>query len=231
MINAVQDTGASAALISSLNASGSSLSQNTATDANSVGATQDRFLTLLTTQLKNQDPLNPMDNAQITTQMAQLSTVSGIDQLNATLTALSNNLSTAQSVSATGMIGHGVLVPGSTIDLVNGAAAGGIDLTSPADTLTVKIQDAAGNTVRTLELGPQEAGVLPFAWDGRTDSGGTATDGAYYFSAQARLSGVESNPATLGFGPVNAVTPGTQGAVLDVDGQGQYSLSEIKLVM
>src|SRR4030067_116548 len=86
---------------------------------------QDRFLTLLVAQLKNQDPLNPMDNAQITTQMAQISTVTGIDKLNETLQALSDSMAMGQSVSATSMIGHGVLVPGSTLNLANGQAIGG----------------------------------------------------------------------------------------------------------
>ena len=99
-----------------------------ATDG-SAANTQDRFLKLLVTQMKNQDPLNPMDNAQVTSQMAQLSTVSGIDKVNSTLKALTDSMSAGQALSATGMIGHGALVPGSSLELKNGKAVAGLDLT------------------------------------------------------------------------------------------------------
>src|SRR5450830_976051 len=99
-----------------------------ATSVTGSSAAQDRFLTLLVTQLKNQDPLSPMDNAQITSQMAQISTVSGIDQLNATLQSMAASFSAGQSLQATAMIGHSVFVPGSTLQLQNGAAPFGVDL-------------------------------------------------------------------------------------------------------
>jgi flagellar basal-body rod modification protein FlgD len=91
-----------------------------ATVASQTSAIQDRFLKLLVTQMKNQDPLNPMDNAQVTSQMAQLSTVSGIDKLNATVQALSDSMAAAQSLQAASMIGHAALVPGTEIDLLKG---------------------------------------------------------------------------------------------------------------
>ncbi len=226
MVNATQDAGSAAALISSLNTAKSS-----ATSASSASETQDRFLKLLVTQMKNQDPLNPLDNAQVTSQMAQLSTVSGIDKLNSTLQALSNSMSMSQSVSATGMIGHGVLVPGSAINLANGQALGGVELTQPADNLKVTIQDAAGKIVHTMQLGAQSAGVLPFAWDGQTDMGTTAANGSYKFTVEAVLAGAKTDASTLAFGMVNAVTPGAQGATLDVGQLGGFALSAIKQVM
>lgn len=226
MVNATQDTGSAAALISSLNAA-----KSPATTASSASDTQDRFLKLLVTQMKNQDPLNPLDNAQVTSQMAQLSTVSGIDKLNSTLLALSNSMAVGQSVSATSMIGHGVLVPGSTVSLANGQALGGVELTQPADSLKVTIQDAAGKIMRTLQLGGQEAGVMPFAWDGQTDAGSPAANGSYKFTAEAVLAGAKTDATTLAFGMVNAVTPGAQGATLDVGQLGGFALSAVKQVM
>lgn len=229
MINSTQD---SAALIASLNAANSSLAnKNTASNANGAADIQDRFLLLLTTQLKNQDPMNPMDNAQITSQMAQLSTVGGIDKLNATLQALSDSMAMGQSVSATSMIGHGVLVPGSTLNLSSGQAIGGMELTQPADSVSVAIQDAAGNTVRTLQLGAQDAGVLPFTWDGQTNAGTTVAEGSYKFMVEAMLSGNKTAPASLAFGMVNAVTPGMHGATLEVGKLGGFDLSSVKQVL
>jgi len=231
MSNTIQDTGSAAALIASLNAANSSVGKKTASDTNSASAQQDKFLTMLVAQMKNQDPLNPLDNAAITTQMAQLSTVTGIDKLNSTLQALSNSMAVGQSVSATSMIGHGVLIPGSTVNLAKGQAVGGVELTLPADSLKVTIKDAGGNIVRTLQLGAQNAGVLPFAWDGQTDAGTAAADGSYKFTAEAVLSGTKTTPTTLAFGLVNAITPGAQGATLDVGQLGGFALSDVKQVM
>ena len=200
-----------------------------AKNPNSVSAQQDKFLLMLTTQLKNQDPMNPMDNAAITTQMAQLSTVSGIDQLNSTLQALTSSM---QTTSAASLIGHGVLVSGSSINLAGGQAAGGLNLAGPADNLSVTIKDAAGQVVQTLQLGPQKAaGVVPFAWNGSTAKGATAPDGAYTFTAEASQSGAISTPATLAFGTVNGVTPGAAGATVNVGSLGAFALSAVQQVL
>ncbi len=228
MINSTQDANTLAKTIEALNATNSSLGKKS---TSVIGETQDRFLKLLITQMKNQDPLNPMDNAQVTSQMAQLSTVSGIDKLNSTLKALSDSMTTAQSLSASSMIGRGVLVPGSVMSLANGQALGGIDLALPADNITVKIQNAAGALIRTLQLGTQNTGVLPLVWDGLTDSGTPAANGTYKFTAEAVLSGNKSTVPTLTFGMVNAVVPEANGATLEVGQVGRFALSEIRQVM
>src|SRR5687767_7932008 len=90
---------------------------------------QDRFLKLLVTQMKNQDPLNPLDNAQVTTQLAQISTVNGVERLNSAIRAISDSFAAGQSLQAAGMIGREVLVPGSTLQLAGGAARFGVELT------------------------------------------------------------------------------------------------------
>lgn len=114
--------------------------------AGSVQAQQDRFLKLLVTQMKNQDPLNPLDNAQVTTQMAQLSTVTGIEKLNATLEAFTK----AQAFQAVGMIGHYVLAPGEFLNLAGGVGLGGFELAGAADKVKVGVYDAKGALVRRL---------------------------------------------------------------------------------
>src|SRR5512143_4217969 len=87
----------------------------------SVDADTNKFMTLLVTQLKNQDPLNPLDNAQVTSQLAQISTVSGIEKLNTTLQSLLQSTSDSQTTQAAGLVGHVVLVPGSGLQLSSGA--------------------------------------------------------------------------------------------------------------
>src|SRR5690606_24999100 len=126
------------------NANASLLGQSGASDLTS--ATQSQFLTLLVTQLQNQDPLNPMDNAQVTSQIAQLSTVSGINQLNNTLLGLSGQMDMSQSMQAANLIGKEVLVPGEKISVgssvVDGVATQvttpfGVDLISDASRMVV----------------------------------------------------------------------------------------------
>jgi flagellar basal-body rod modification protein FlgD len=181
--------------------------------------------------MKNQDPLNPMDNAQVTSQMAQLSTVSGIDKVNSTLKALTDSLSAGQAMSATGMIGHGALVPGSSMDLHQGQAVAGVNLEQGADSLKVLIKDGANNVVRTIQLGAQKPGVVPVAWDGVDDQGKEMADGAYKISAEA-VTGDKTTPAaTLSFGMVNGVAPGSAGTKLDVGKLGIFNLSDVKQVM
>ena len=192
---------------------------------------QDRFLKLLVTQMKNQDPLNPMDNAQVTSQMAQLSTVSGIDKVNSTLKALSDSMSAGQSLSATGMIGHGALVPGSSMELKNGKALAGLELTQDAESVKVSIKDGANNVVRTLQLGAQKPGVVPVAWDGLDDAGKEMPSGAYKISAETGSGEKKSPVNTLSFGMVAGMVPGTAGAKLDVGKLGMFNLTDIKQIM
>jgi flagellar basal-body rod modification protein FlgD len=213
---------------------GSASSQTSATSAtkkDAVAESQDRFLKLLVTQMKNQDPLNPMDNAQVTSQMAQLSTVSGIDKLNATLQALSSSMIASQSMQAASMIGHVGRVPGNQMDLVNGKGMAALNLDKPADSVSVEISDAAGNVVRHMQLGSQSSGVVPMQWDGLNDTGLLVADGSYKFSATAQLGGVKSSVSTMSYGLVNSVMQGPQGATLNVGQLGEVSLASVRQIL
>jgi flagellar basal-body rod modification protein FlgD len=192
---------------------------------------QDRFLKLLVTQMRNQDPLNPLDNAEVTSQMAQLSTVSGIDKLNATLQALSSSMIASQSMQAASMIGHVVMVPGNGIELANAKGMAAVELTQPADSVSVAISDAAGNVVRNMQLGSQSSGAVPFQWDGLNDAGQPVADGSYKFTATSQLGGVKSGAGTLSYGVVNSVMQGTQGATLIVGDIGEVSLASVKQIL
>jgi flagellar basal-body rod modification protein FlgD len=226
MINNTQDAGSAAALFASMNAASGS-----ATNASMAASTQDRFLKLLVTQMKNQDPLNPMDNAQVTSQMAQLSTVTGIDKLNVTLQALSDSMVSSQSLQAATMIGHGVLVPGNGVDLSNGAGYGGIDLVQSVDTIDIAIYDQAGVLVRDMRLGAQQAGLVNWQWDGRDNAGASVADGSYTFAVNAAQEGKAVDAAALQFGMVHSVTQGKQGATLGVGKLDGIVLSQVRQIL
>jgi flagellar basal-body rod modification protein FlgD len=230
MVNNTQDATSAAALFASLNKAASAGSNASATST--AAATQDRFLKLLVTQMKNQDPLNPMDNAQVTSQMAQLSTVTGIDKLNATLQALSNSMTSNanQSMQAAGMIGHGVLVPGKGINLASGAGLGGFELTQSADSSQVAIYNSAGALVRSIDLGAQPVGIVKWQWDGKDNSGVAMADGNYTFTVNATQGGNSVAPTNLQFGVVNSVTQDTQGVTLSVGQLAGISMSQVKQI-
>lgn len=203
----------------------------TAAGKGGVEESQDRFLKLLVTQMKNQDPLNPMDNAQVTSQMAQLSTVSGIDKLNSTLAALSSSMMATHSMQASSMIGHVVVVPGNRMELKDGKAAGALDLVQPADSVTVQIKDAAGNVVRSMKMGSQQSGIVPVQWDGMNDANVAVADGNYQFSATAQLGAAKSSVNALAYGLVSGVKQKPEGASLTVEQLGDVSLDSVKQIL
>jgi flagellar basal-body rod modification protein FlgD len=189
-------------LLTAMNGTSSSSSTTTSSsslDNNSPDAIQNRFLTLLIAQMKNQDPSNPMDNSQLTTQMAQLSTVTGISQLNNSLSTLMSNLNSSQALSTANMIGHSVLAPGNSIQLTSDTtkdasgtettsqkAVFGVNLSGTASSVVVTIKDSSGAVVHTTDLGTQAAGVVPVIWDGSNDTGGKVADGNHRFDPVVR---------------------------------------------
>jgi flagellar basal-body rod modification protein FlgD len=156
-------------------------------------------LKLLTTQLKNQDPTNPMDSSQMTSQLAQINTVTGISQVNTTLTSLASQLAAGQNAQTSLLIGQNVLVPGNTAVVSNGSSAGfGVKLDSPVSDLNVTIKDSSGNVVNTLDLGAQKAGMIPVPWKPTDSSGAKLPDGTYTIKAAGTDSnGTQSDAATL----------------------------------
>jgi flagellar basal-body rod modification protein FlgD len=243
----VSSTGSSSSAINDLmttmnaKSAGSTSGTSGGSGTDSVAADTDKFMTLLVAQLQNQDPLNPMDNSQMTSQLAQLQTVTGINNLNTTLNSLSTSFQSSQSVQATSLIGHGVLVSGSDVTLASGKSILGVSLGSDADDVKIAINDASGNTVDTIDLGPQKAGSLPLVWDGvpdpkNVDSSGkpvTLPDGNYTFAVTATKSGQALKDASgLAYDSVGSVsTSSTDGVKLYLASKGATTLSDIKQVL
>ena len=207
------------------------LQKNTAASTSKTTDAQTNFLKLLTEQLKNQDPLSPMDNAQMTSQLAQISTVDGIEKLNTTLTAMLSGSQSSEAVQAAALVGKGVMVGGSSLTLAGSKAYGGFELASAADKVTVTIKDSNGLEVRKLELGDAEAGISNFAWDGLTSSGAQAVDGKYTMSVSATRGDTDLKPTALQLSTVNSVLRTSSGTVsLDVGGS-LVSLADIKQIL
>jgi len=124
----------------------------------------DRFLKLLVAQMQSQDPLNPMDNAQVTSQMAQINTVNGISQLNATVEGLSTQFVQMQTLQGAALVGRDVTVEGDRLAVAAGEGIGGFELDASADSVKVEVLSPAGHVVATLDVGAQGAGVHAFRW-------------------------------------------------------------------
>jgi flagellar basal-body rod modification protein FlgD len=233
-------------LLSAMNgtSSSSSTTSSSSLDNNSPDAIQNRFLTLLIAQMKNQDPSNPMDNSQLTTQMAQLSTVSGISQLNNSLSTLMSNLNSSQALSTANMIGHSVLAPGNSIQLTSDTtkdasgtettsqkAVFGVNLSGTASSVVVTIKDSTGAVVHTTDLGTQAAGVVPVIWDGSTDSGSKVADGNYTFTVSASNNGTAVSASTLSFGTVSSVSTASDGVKLNVTNIGTIKPTDVVQIL
>ncbi len=218
--------------MSTIDAAKSTASAAPAAGSSAVGGSsgdqETRFLKLLVTQLKNQDPLNPMDNAQMTSQMAQMSQLQGIEKLNATMSKLAASLTGNQALQAAALVGRGVMVPGSTMQLAGGQALGGVSLAQAVDSLKVKISDASGLVVHTADLGAQPAGVVQITWDGMTDVGAAAADGSYKLSVSATAQGKAALADPLMLGPIYGVTVGTGGTTLNMGALGNVDLTQVK---
>lgn len=210
--------------LASLGASGSKSSS-------SADQIQDRFLKLLTTQLRNQDPLNPLDNAQMTSQLAQINTISGIEKLNSTVGKMLDIYNAGQGMQAAGLIGKYVLVPGSNLTLQGGKSAGGVQLKEAADQVTVSVLDSAGNVVQTQKLGAHEAGNLAFTWDGKKADGTQLPDGNYKFSVTATRGDKKVEASTLTLGMVNAVTRSNGSFLLDLGQAGQVGFEDVQQII
>jgi flagellar basal-body rod modification protein FlgD len=204
---------------------------------NNAADLQSSFLTLLVAQLKNQDPTNPMQNNELTSQLAQISTVSGIEKLNTTLGSISGQIDSNQSMQAATLIGHGVMIPGNVVltgkddDGNVSTTPFGLELEQAADKVTVTISDKTGKVVRTLELGEQSAGVHTYTWDGKLEDGSYATDSAYSISVNATSGGTQLTSQPLQYALVQGVIRGANGNTLDLGVYGSTTLDDVRQII
>jgi flagellar basal-body rod modification protein FlgD len=182
------------------------------------------FLSLLTQQMRNQDPTKPMDSSQMVSQLAQISQVAATQSLQTSFDSLSQSLQGNQLLQASSMVGRNVTVPSAAGQLQDSGLDGAVNVPDGGKTVLVQVTDAAGNVLRTLNLGTPASGLAAFHWDGKGDDGATLAKGTYGLKAQAGNAAV----ATYVSGKVNGVgMTGSDGAYLDVDGFGGVLLSQV----
>jgi len=178
----------------SLDSSLSSLSPNSADTSALVGSAEELgqadFIELLVAQIKNQDPSKPLEPSQFMNQLAQFSTVNGIQELKISFDSLASRLSSEQSLQAASLVGRDVLVPGGQgLLTAGGSISGVVDLPQPSSELNLRIVNANGVEVRSLPLGGHDRGPVQFRWDGFADDGSTVLPGQYAVIAEAVIDG------------------------------------------
>ena len=195
---------------------------------------QDEFMKLMTTQLKNQDPFEPMDNGEFLSQIAQFGTVNGIDELKDSFSGFAASMQSNQALQATSIIGHGVLVETDTGALGNtGLMQGAAELENYSSNVAVNIYDRTGQVVNRIDIGEQLSGTVQFAWDGTTFGGNRAPAGQYRMEVEV-VEGAQSyiNP-TLLYGNVNSLDLGGVGEEMQVNvqGLGQIPFGQINKIL
>jgi len=192
---------------------------------------QSDFLQLMTAQLKNQDPFDPVDNTQMVAQMAQFSSLAGISEMNSTLKAIADRLGATSPNDALAWVGKTVLVEGDTAyPRTGGGISGAIELDTPATDVTVTIEGADGRTLRQVSLGAQPAGTANYEWDGTTDNGDPAGDGPFTVRVQARGADGDIAARSLVWAPVTSVALTGTGAMLTLPGIGQVAATTVRRV-
>lgn len=193
---------------------------------------QSDFLRLMTEQLKNQDPMKPLDPSQFLTQLTQFSVVDGVQALQGGINQLTDSLRNSQALDGASLVGHSVLAPARSTTIPEGATVrGALDVPAGATSLNVSVVDATGRVVRSIVLEPGP-GLTDFQWDGRTDAGEAAPAGTYSFKATAAVAGKNTALDTLLASRVDSVTIDAAGKDLLLNTAiGTLPLADVRRVM
>jgi flagellar basal-body rod modification protein FlgD len=199
---------------------------STVGNVSDAAGSQDRFLKLLVTQLQNQDPLAPMDNAQLTSQIAQINTVSGIATLNTSVQQLSSQFLQLQSLQGAALVGKDVIVPGNKLDIADGVGQGGFELATAADAVKVEVLSPSGRVLDTLNLGAQSSGMHSFDWA----IGGTDPAAKLTFRVTASSGSTPLSSTALMRDRVDAVSTSGDALMLQLQNSGTVAYSAVKAI-
>ncbi|MDD2748496.1 FlgD immunoglobulin-like domain containing protein [Acidithiobacillus sp.] len=205
----------------------------TASSGASGLASESTFYNLLVTQLTNQDPLNPLSNQDLSSQLAQFSMANGVQAIQGSLNSLMDQINQNQGLQAASLIGKSVTTSGNQLTLSSGSANGAYDLGSAASAVDVLVQNSAGQTLAVLPQGSQSSGMQTFNWNGESANGSALPSGNYQFSVQAAdANGGAVTTTPYMFGMVNGVTLGSSGPTLQLQGQqGSVPFSSVQNII
>lgn len=229
------DTNPYANLTKSTTNDAATLAASRAKAAKQSALNQAQFLKLMTTQMTHQMPDKPMESGAFLTQMAQFGTVTGIQDLQQLFSDFTGSMSSNQALQASGLVGKSVSVPATQGVLASGGnISGDVNLTGSAQTLNIVIENSAGETIKTLELGSKAKGDIPFVWDGKKEDGSLAEAGIYKVKATANIDGKETQLATDIVSKVESISmvSGTSNLTVNLDGgAGSVDFNKVKKII
>ncbi|MBY5992931.1 flagellar hook assembly protein FlgD [Ferrimonas balearica] len=201
---------------------------------NNQALTQEDFFALLSQQLSMQDPMKPVDNDQMISQMSSFATVDGINNLNDEIKSLNTVMTSNQALQASGLVGQKVLIPSNVGHLADGGqpVTGVVSAPSGTQNLVVRVEDSTGQVVRTIPMNAASGGNVDFAWDGNDAEGNPLPPGTYSFTAQGLTDGANQELPVSTYAHVNSVTLGgaDYDTVLNLRGLGGISLGDVLAV-
>ena len=223
-----------------LNSANSAYSQQQAAKTSGSDLTQSDFLRLMATQLRSQDPSQPMDPSSFFNQLTQFSLVSGMQGLQTSFNTLAQTLQSQSNIKPSDLLGHKIMFQSSSAVLGPANAGlgtgtggntlqGAVAVPANATSVTVQIKDASGNVVKTIDLGAPAAGTTDFSWNGQGNDGATLPAGTYSISATAIVGGTPSSATTYTSANVEGVSLGANGSppMIDVGALGQIPMSSV----
>ena len=195
---------------------------------------QGAFLTLFTTQLKNQNPLDPVKNEAFVAQLAQFSQLEATTAMKTSMEAMAQSLQGDKMLAGASMIGRKVTVPNGPLVLLGGQPIDAtVDLPTGADGVQMQIMDAKGQVIRKQIFGPQMAGPMKLSWDGMNNGGAAMPDGTYTMQVLASSQGTALQPVVNTLSTVRSVSNAGTGDntwLLEVDGGKSVSLTDVKRI-
>lgn len=193
----------------------------------------DQFITLMLAQIKNQDPLKPLEPAEFLGQLAQFSTVTGIQEMGSSVSDLVGSMRSSQALSGANLVGRDVLAPGDTA-VFDGTTPvrAAVEAPDGAERIDFVVRDASGAVVRRAQVQPSVSGVTEMAWDGRADNGTVMPAGAYRIEALSRFGARGESAQVLLRSRVDSVTLDAAGGgiVLNTT-NGSLPLGAVRRVM
>lgn len=190
------------------------------------------FMTLMVTQMKNQDPMHPQDPSAFLAQLAQFSTVTGIQDMQSSLSTLSDSLRSSQVLGGSTLVGHEIMADAYTTTIgATGSVRGAVTMPEGTSNAMLVVTDASGQLVRRVQLTGQ-AGDQDFTWDGNTDLGTRAAPGTYTISAVAQVGTSTEQVSTQLMSKVDSVTIDPSSNQLTLNTQmGSIALAKVRRVM
>ena len=206
------------------------LDQEQTGNKNELG--KNEFMELMIAQLKNQNPLEPQDNGQFISQLAQFSSLEEMQSLSGSVDDVVSQFRSTQALQASAMVGRSVLAPSNMGVLgASGEISGNVEVPATTSGLRVSIENSAGERVRQMDLGTQPAGVAGFDWDGKDGNGNSLPPGPYRIVAEASYPDGQQQLGTMVSANVDSVSLGQGGSVtLNLAGMGSIALSEVQQI-